>query len=58
MRKILSFHISDATEFKQQLLLWSKQFKRLAILDSHEVNQKANSKKEYNSYELLQVLML
>jgi len=53
MRKILNFHISDAAEFKQQLLLWSKQFKRLAILDSHEVNQKANSKKEYNSYELL-----
>jgi para-aminobenzoate synthetase component 1 len=34
-------------------LLWSKQYKRLAILDSHEVNQKVNSKKEYNSYELL-----
>ncbi len=53
MRKILSFKISDATKFKQQLLLWSKQFERIAILDSHEVNQKVNSKKEYNSYELL-----
>ncbi|MGZ2370593.1 anthranilate synthase component I family protein [Ancylomarina sp. YFZ004] len=53
MRKILSFHISDTAKFKQQLLLWSKQYKRLAILDSHEVNQKVNSKKEYNSYELL-----
>ncbi len=53
MRKILSFHISDTLKFKEQLLLWSKQFKRLAILDSHEVDKKANSKKEYNSYELL-----
>ncbi|MCZ4695263.1 anthranilate synthase component I family protein [Ancylomarina euxinus] len=53
MRKILSFHISDPVEFKEQVLLWSKQFNRLAILDSHEVNQKANSKKEYNSYELI-----
>jgi len=53
MRKILSFQISDTAAFKQQLLLWSKQFKKLAILDSHEVNQKVNSKKEYNSYELL-----
>jgi len=53
MRKILSFQISDNIEFKEQLLLWSKQFKKLAVLDSHEVNQKVNSKKEYNSYELL-----
>ena len=53
MRKILSFQISDTNRFKQQLLLWSKPFKRFAVLDSHDVNQKANSKKEYNSYELL-----
>ncbi len=53
MRKILSFHIPDTANFKEQLLLWSKQFKRLAILDSHDVNKKVNSKKEYNSYELL-----
>ena len=53
MRKILSFQISDTALFKEQLLLWSKQFKRLSVLDSHDVNQKANSKKEYNSYELL-----
>ena len=53
MRKIISFHISDVVKFKEQLLLWSKQFKRLAILDSHNANKKANSKKEYNSYELL-----
>lgn len=53
MRKILSFHISNTVEFKQQLLLWSKKFDRIAVLDSHDVNKKANSKKEYNSYELL-----
>jgi len=53
MRKILSFHLSDTAKFKEELLLWAKQFKRLAILDSHDVNKKANSKKEYNSYELL-----
>ncbi|MRT94040.1 anthranilate synthase component I family protein [Ancylomarina sp. 16SWW S1-10-2] len=53
MRKILSFHISNTAKFKEQLLLWSKSFKRLAILDSHDVNKKENSKKEYNSYELL-----
>lgn len=53
MRKILSFHISDSSKFKEQVLLWSKQFGRFSILDSHEVNKKANSKKEYNSYELL-----
>lgn len=53
MRKIISFQISDTARFKQQLLLWSKQFKKLAVLDSHDVNQKNNSKKEYNSYELL-----
>ena len=53
MRKIISFQISDTAQFKEQLLLWSKQFKRLAVLDSHDVNQKANSKKEYNSFELL-----
>ncbi len=53
MRKILSSHVSDTAKFKEQLLLWAKQFKRLAILDSHDVNKKANSKKEYNSYELL-----
>jgi len=53
MRKILSFHISDSSKFKEQLLLWSKDFERFSILDSHDVNTKANSKKEYNSYELL-----
>ncbi|MDE5417702.1 anthranilate synthase component I family protein [Labilibaculum sp. DW002] len=53
MRKILSFHISNTVEFKQQLLLWSKKFDRIAVLDSHDVNKKANSKKEYNSYELV-----
>ena len=53
MRKILSFQISDTALFKEQLLLWSKQFNRLSVLDSHDVNQKVNSKKEYNSYELL-----
>ncbi len=53
MRKTVSFQISDTAKFKEQLLLWAKQFKRLAILDSHDVNKKANSKKEYNSYELL-----
>jgi para-aminobenzoate synthetase component 1 len=53
MRKILSFHVPNTAKFKEQLLLWSKQFKRLAILDSHDVNKKENSKKEYNSYELL-----
>ena len=53
MRKILSFQLSDTAGFKQQLLLWSKQFKKLAVLDSHDVNKKVNSKKEYNSYELL-----
>ena len=53
MRKILSFNIPNTDKFKEQLLLWSRQFKRLAILDSHDVNKKENSKKEYNSYELL-----
>lgn len=53
MRKRLTFHISDTSKFKEQLLFWSKKFQYASILDSHEVNQKANSKMEYNTYELV-----
>jgi len=53
MRKKLTFHISDTRKFKEQLLFWSKKFDHACILDSHEVNQKANSKAEYNTYELV-----
>lgn len=53
MRKRLTFHISDTQKFKEQLLFWSKKFEYVSILDSHDVNQKANSKKEYNTYELI-----
>lgn len=53
MRKRLTFHISDTNKFKEQLLFWSKKFEYVSILDSHDVNQKANSKKEYNTYELV-----
>ena len=53
MRKRLTFHISNTRKFKEQLLFWSKKFQYVSILDSHEANQKANSKKEYNSYELI-----
>jgi para-aminobenzoate synthetase component 1 len=53
MRKRLTFHISDTSKFKEQLLFWSKKFQYVSILDSHEVNQKANSKMEYNTYELV-----
>ncbi len=53
MRKRLTFHISDTSKFKEQLLFWSKKFQYVSILDSHDVNQKANSKKEYNTYDLI-----
>ncbi len=53
MRKRLSFHISDTNKFKEQLLFWSKKFEYVSMLDSNNVNQKENSKKEYNTYELL-----
>ncbi len=53
MRKRLTFHISDPLKFKDQLLFWSKKFQYVSILDSHGVNQKANSKMEYNTYELI-----
>ncbi len=53
MRKRLTFHISDTKKLKEQLLFWSKKFEYVSILDSHDVNQKANSKKEYNTYELV-----
>lgn len=53
MRKKLTFHISNTRKFKEQLLFWSKMFDHACILDSHEVNQKANSKAEYNTYELV-----
>ncbi|PKQ64573.1 aminodeoxychorismate synthase, component I [Labilibaculum manganireducens] len=53
MRKRLTFHISDTTKFKEQLLFWSKKFQCVCILDSHEVNLKENSKMEYNTYELV-----
>ncbi|MFA9372260.1 MAG: aminodeoxychorismate synthase component I [Labilibaculum antarcticum] len=53
MRKRLTFHISDTSKFKEQLLFWSKKFQYVSILDSHEVNQKASSKMEYNTYELV-----
>ncbi|NOU61513.1 aminodeoxychorismate synthase component I [Marinifilum caeruleilacunae] len=53
MRKKLTFHIANTSRFKEQLLFWSKKFQYVSILDSHEVNQKENSKAEYNTYELL-----
>lgn len=53
MRKRLTFHISDTSKFKEQLLFWSKKFQNVSILDSNEVNLKANSKMEYNTYELV-----
>lgn len=53
MRKQLTFHITNPSRFKDQLLFWSKKFEYVSILDSHEVNQKANSKAEYNTYELV-----
>lgn len=53
MRKRLTFHISDVSKFKNQLLFWSKKFQNVSILDSQEANLKANSKMEYNTYELL-----
>ncbi|PKQ63208.1 aminodeoxychorismate synthase, component I [Labilibaculum filiforme] len=53
MRKRLTFHISNTSKFKEQLLFWSKKFEYVSILDSNEVNLKANSKKEYNTYELI-----
>ncbi|WP_321306947.1 aminodeoxychorismate synthase component I [Marinifilum fragile] len=53
MRKQLTFHITNPSRFKDQLLFWSKKFEYVSILDSHEVNKKVNSKAEYNTYELL-----
>lgn len=53
MRKRIVFHISNTQKFKEQLLFWSKKFEYVCILDSHEVNQKENSKMEYNTYELV-----
>ncbi|MCY1634833.1 aminodeoxychorismate synthase component I [Marinifilum sp. D737] len=53
MRKQLTFHITNPSRFKEQLLFWSKKFEYVSILDSHEVNQKVNSKAEYNTYELV-----
>ena len=53
MRKQLTFHITNPCRFKEQLLFWSKNFEYVSILDSHEVNQKENSKAEYNTYELV-----
>ncbi|WP_321516775.1 aminodeoxychorismate synthase component I [Marinifilum fragile] len=53
MRKQLTFHITNPRRFKEQLLFWSKKFEYVSILDSHEVNQKINSKAEYNTYELV-----
>ncbi|PXX98020.1 aminodeoxychorismate synthase component I [Marinifilum breve] len=53
MRKQLTFHINNPSRFKYQLLFWSKKFEYVSILDSHEVNQKVNSKAEYNTYELV-----
>ncbi|MCT4602173.1 MAG: aminodeoxychorismate synthase component I [Marinifilum sp.] len=53
MRKQLTFHISNPCRFKEQLLFWSKKFQYVSILDSHEANQKINSKAEYNTYELV-----
>lgn len=53
MRKKLTFHISNPQRFKEQLLFWSKKFEYVSILDSHQVNQKENSKAEYNTYELV-----
>jgi para-aminobenzoate synthetase component 1 len=53
MRKQLTFHISNPCGFKEQLLFWSKKFRYVSILDSHEANQKINSKAEYNTYELV-----
>lgn len=53
MRKKLTFHISEPRIFKEQLLFWSKKFECVSILDSHEVSRMANSKMEYNTYELV-----
>ncbi|WP_321299219.1 anthranilate synthase component I family protein [Marinifilum fragile] len=53
MRKQLTFHITNPRRFKEQLLFWSKKFEYVSILDSHEVNQKVNSKAEYNTYEMV-----
>jgi len=53
MRKRLTFHIPDTQKLKEQLLFWSKKFDYVSILDSHEVNQKGNSKMEYNTYDLV-----
>lgn len=53
MRKQFTFHISNPCRFKEQLLFWSKKFQYVSILDSHEANQKINSKAEYNTYELV-----
>ncbi|MGQ1908157.1 aminodeoxychorismate synthase component I [Marinifilum sp. RC60d5] len=53
MRKKLTFHIPDTQKFKEQLLFWSKKFEYASILDSNDASQKANSKVEYNTYELL-----
>jgi para-aminobenzoate synthetase component 1 len=53
MRKKLTFHISDLELFKEKLLFWSKQYQYVSILDSNQVDQKINSKKEYNSKEFL-----
>nr|WP_320118689.1 aminodeoxychorismate synthase component I [uncultured Marinifilum sp.] len=53
MRKKLTFHIPNTKKFKEQLLFWSKKFEYVSILDSNNANQKANSKLEYNTCELL-----
>lgn len=53
MRKKLTFHIPNIKKFKEQLLFWSKKFEYVSILDSNNANQKANSKLEYNTCELL-----
>jgi para-aminobenzoate synthetase component 1 len=53
MRNIHQYRVENSDIFKEQLLLWASQFQRVAFLDSHNVDQMVNSKKEYNSYELL-----
>ena len=53
MRKILSVNITDINKFKQQLLLWSSNYKHVTILDSNDARTTLNSIKEYNTYDLL-----
>lgn len=53
MRRILKYGVTNTDNFKRKLLFWSSQYNRVAYLDSHHVDMLVNSKKEYNSYELL-----